>query len=381
MIRGRNRLGSALIVALALGVIGCGGGGGGGSTGAVVITGGSNGGSGNGSAGGSTSGGTTSGDTGSTGTAGDPTTGSGTAGDSGGTASGPAPGSLRANAIYFGHWDDASVVTSILPDGSGRQDVGSGHAGVSGAAPDPDDATKTIYAIDRGGLYGVYRGSTYDPSASETLATAIYDSVSALLPTANGSVVMVASRSGVSKVFLLEGGTVRAIDEADSAAVSLDGTQIAYTKLVNGLDELFVWSRSSATSRRVATGGDSLFPSFSKDGSWILFSSNRDGSGDTPWDLYQVPAAGGTVERITTTPDVSEFGACYNEARTLISTVGLGPDPDLNGVFVISNTATVRIASDPDVNMATYWTNALGRSSRSAARGARFSLLTLPRRR
>lgn len=330
--------------------------------------------------------------TGSSTTGSEPTTGSSTTGSNttgstdggstdGGTTGGAPTGLLRPNAIYFGHWSDASVVTSILPDGTGRQDVGSGHAGVAGAVADPDDATKTIYAIDRGGVYGVYRGTSFDPTASEQLAAPAYNFVSSLQPTASGAVVMVAVQNGTSKVFLLQGGVATAIDEADSAAVSLDGTRVAYTKIVDGFDDLYLWNRASGVSQRIVTGADSLFPSFSKDGAWILFSSNRDGSGDTPWDLYQIPTAGGAIQRVTNTPDVSEFGACYNETRTMISVVGMGADADTSGVFVVSNSGTLRIAGDTDLNLATYWTSSTGRSLRSRARGARFTRLALPKRR
>ena len=189
--------------------------------------------------------------------------------------------------------------------------------------------------------------------------------------------MMVAGEGGSSYAYVLSGGSVQRIDEADGGAVTIDGTKVAYTKIVDGFDNLYVWDRGTNTSRLVVSGGDSLFPSFSKDGAWILFSSNRDGTTDTPWDLYQVPTAGGTIERITNTPTINEFGACYNEARTMVSYVGQAATGDLTGVWVLSNTSVTQIATDWDANLGTYWTTSAGRSGRP--RGARFQRLTLPK--
>ena len=433
-------MGPALAVALAAGVVGCGGGGGGGEAkGGPLVSGGGNSGGGltNGSSAPTTGGatgtstgqittggttgsnpttgttgsdpttGTTGSDptTGTTGTTGsdptagstsagttgsDPTTGSASSGTTGSdpttggtggatTGGGTAPtGNLRPNAIYFGHSGDASVSTSILPDGTGRVDEGGLAAGVACAVPDPEQPGRLVYAALSGGRYGVYRGASFSVAASERLAAPTFDAVTALQPTANGDVMVVAESGGTSRVYLLGAGTIQAINEADSAAISVDGTKIAYSKDVGGADDLYLWTRATGGSRRLVTGGDSLYPSFSKDGAWVLFSSNRDGSGDAPWDLYQVASAGGSVERITDTPDISEFGACYNEARTMISTVGVGLEPDAGGVFVVSNAATLRIADDADATFGTYWTSLAGRSRRVG--GARFQRLGLRRR-
>lgn len=270
-----------------------------------------------------------------------------------------------------------SLISSVLPDGSGRQDTSSDPSGNVGCAtPDPDNANKTIYAWLSAGSYHIYRGSTFSPASSTQLATTAFESVSALLPTSNGDVVVVGSVGGDSKAYLLSGGTATLIDFADSATVTLDGTKVAYTKLANGVETLNVWTRAGSTKHALITDTDVLFPCFSKDGAWIVYSAST-GTSDTPWDVFQIPTAGGTVEQITNTPGVSEFGACYNEARTMVSYVGLDSAGN-TGVYVTSNNGTLQVASDTDINLATYWTTALGRSR--GVRGTRYQSIKLPKR-
>ena len=318
---------------------------------------------------------------GGTDTTGSGSTGSSTTGGSTPPVVGPPPVSfLRSNAIYFGHWNDTGLISSVLDDGTGRVDEGGLNSDVVCAVPDPETANSYVYALVQNGECVLYRGKTFDASTSTRLLTDSFDAVTSLQTTSVGDVAFVAIKDGESGVYLLSGGTAQKIDEASSCAVSRDGQTVAYTKIVDDLDTLYTWMRSTNTTVTIALGGDSLYPSFSKDGAWILFSSSRDGSGNTPFDLYQVPTGGGTVERITNTPSISEFGACYNEARTMISYAGFSVDDDEGGVYVRSNIGVRRIATDDDVRFATYWTDSQGRSWKSKIGGARFQRID-PRRR
>ena len=318
---------------------------------------------------------------GGTDTTGSGSTGSSTTGGSTPPVVGPPPVSfLRSNAIYFGHWNDTGLISSVLDDGTGRVDEGGLNSEVVCAVPDPETANSYVYALVQNGECVLYRGKTFDATTSTRLLTDSFDAVTALQTTSDGDIAFVAIKDGESGVYLLSGGTAQKIDEASSCAVSRDGRTVAYTKIVDDLDTLYTWTRSTNTTVAIASGGDSLYPSFSKDGAWILFSSSRDGSGDTPFDLYQVPTGGGTVERITNTPSISEFGACYNEARTMISYAGFSVDDDEGGVYVRSNTGVRRIATDDDVRFATYWTDSQGRSWKSKIGGARFQKIAGRRR-
>ena len=321
-----------------------------------------------------TTGSATGGTDGSTTASGDPTTGgTGTTGTTGSATTGGVPdpypgGYLRPNAVYFAHTGDPSLVSSVLPDGTDRQDAGGLGADVLAAVPDPDAPGRYVYAALVNGLYGVYRGTTFDPGLSETLAAPAFGYVTTLQATAHGDAIVVADRG----LYLLTNGEVRLIAPADAAAVSVDGARVAFT---NGTPSgIYCYERASGATRALVSGGDSLLPSFSRDGAYILFSSNRDDPNGATYDLYQVPSSGGTLERMTNTPDVDELGGSYNSARTMVAYVAIGADPDRTGLFVLSNGGAYRIAPDADLAYATYWTDPSGRS-RAARRGGRFQRL------
>lgn len=284
----------------------------------------------------------------------------------------PPPGYRRSNAIYFGHYVDGSLVSSVLPDGTARLDEGGGSPDIVAAIADPALPGGLIYAAQVDGQYGIYRGTSFDPAASQTLAPPTFDYVTALQATADGSVAAVATSGGVTSAYSIEYGAAFAIDAADDLAMRADGSQVAYSKWVGDHSDLYLWTRSSGQSVALNTGGDAILPSFSKDGNWLLFSSNRDrGYGNGAYDLYQISTTSGAVERITDTPTVDELGACYDETRTRIAYVALSVDPAATGVFVLSNLGAYRVAADDDVTLATYWTDTDGRS-RGGRQGFRF---------
>jgi Tol biopolymer transport system component len=246
------------------------------------------------------------------------------------------------------------------------------------AFPDPDTAGKTIYAALVGSSYGIYRGTSFNVATSQVLAAPIYDSVQTLQPAPNGAVLVVATVGMTSNAYLLSGGTSRLIDQADAASISADGTKVVYTKTVSDVSHLYVWDRASSSVQTIAASLNAVLPSFSRDGAWVLFSSDTGNTSDTPWDLYQVPTAGGTIERLTNTPAVNELGACYDPSRTMISYFGQALTTSLSGIYVRSNGGAQRIATDTDVNFATYWTSSDGRSF-GLLKGGRFQTIGVRR--
>src|SRR5204863_9373456 len=76
-------------------------------------------------------------------------------------------------------------------------------------------------------------------------------------------------------------------------------------------------------ARPLMTGsGLDYNPSFSADGKWVLFTSERDGSAD----LYRVRADGSGVERLTDDPSYDDQGALSPDGREVafVSTRGGG---------------------------------------------------------
>jgi eukaryotic-like serine/threonine-protein kinase len=82
-----------------------------------------------------------------------------------------------------------------------------------------------------------------------------------------------------------------------SPSWSPDGRHIAFDSKGDG-GRLAVWTidADGGSPRRITTGpGDQNTPTWSRDGRWIYFSFNQEGSNDT----WRVPANGGSAERVT----------------------------------------------------------------------------------
>jgi Tol biopolymer transport system component len=84
---------------------------------------------------------------------------------------------------------------------------------------------------------------------------------------------------------------------------SPEGDRVAFWSDVDGAGDVFVIDVDSGRRTRLTESAEQdiytdWFPSWSPDGSTIVFDSDRDG-GDA-WTIYAVPAAGGTLRRVTT---------------------------------------------------------------------------------
>jgi tricorn protease len=106
-----------------------------------------------------------------------------------------------------------------------------------------------------------------------------------------------------------EGGVAERItdDKADEQKPcwSPDGKFLAYSSDKAGNRDLYIVELSTHRVRQLTFhSSDDDTPAWSPDGEWIAFQSNRDSNLDLPlnnnvWDLWRMPAAGGSATRIT----------------------------------------------------------------------------------
>ncbi|KRF02091.1 hypothetical protein ASG87_11450 [Frateuria sp. Soil773] len=88
-------------------------------------------------------------------------------------------------------------------------------------------------------------------------------------------------------------------------AWSPDGREVAFTTDLTGRPNLWKVSADGGWPIQLSVSDDrEEGAAWSPDGRWIVYQSDR--GGNEMWDLYAVPATGGTPVRLTDTPEVAE---------------------------------------------------------------------------
>jgi len=107
-------------------------------------------------------------------------------------------------------------------------------------------------------------------------------------------IAFTSGRSGTPQIYVMdaEGSNVRRISHDgnwnDDAVFSPIGDEIAYTSRVNGRFQIRVANLLTGESRIIAGEGSNEQPTWSPDGKWIAFQSNRSGR----WQVYRMRADG-----------------------------------------------------------------------------------------
>jgi Tol biopolymer transport system component len=82
-----------------------------------------------------------------------------------------------------------------------------------------------------------------------------------------------------------------------TARWSPDGASIAFDARPEGRSDVFVIHAESRAQRKLTAEGHNIAPSWSRDGQWIYFGSDRGGDGE--WQVWKMPAGGGQPVQVT----------------------------------------------------------------------------------
>ena len=148
----------------------------------------------------------------------------------------------------------------------------------------------------------------------------------------NGRIAFISDRSGAKEVWIAraDGSNPYRVTNFNGPSCgserwSPDGRQVAFESLQFGNPDVFVAdceqeSMRCGEPRRVTTDTTSeLVPSWSRDGRFLYFASNRSGR----WEAWRMPAAGGPALQITTNGGMAPVES--HDARWLYYTKGSSP--------------------------------------------------------
>ena len=251
------------------------------------------------------------------------------------------------------------TVVGALPSGSGA------------AIVNPSAPGSVLFSYSPSGTgTGIYSNTSISAAGANTIVAPSFDSVSMLQVTPDGStLVFIASTGGVSSLYSVAttGGSTLRIAAADTAALSADGTKIAYSSQTTTGEMLSVMALTGENVSTLTPGTSvDLYPQFSRDGSTLIFSSNRAASGaSSVFDLYTINLSSRAITRVTNSSNSSKFGASFNDQGTQISYVSLSTDQtSATGVWVCNSNGTSPslIWTSDSVGASTYWSSATGRA-------------------
>ena len=138
-----------------------------------------------------------------------------------------------------------------------------------------------------------------------------------------------------------------------TASAFVADTKIAFVSWRDGDSEIYTMSSDGASLEQLTanTGiSDELWPSWSPDGSEIVFSSTRDG-GD--FDIYIMDAAGQTVRRLTTDTS-TDWEPAWSPDGSRIAFISYRTGAGELYVINADGSGLTQVSSNPDVNDASY---------------------------
>jgi hypothetical protein len=241
---------------------------------------------------------------------------------------------------------------------------------VNTVAPDSKTLNGIIYSAVPAGqtLMAIYRGTTINPASSIQLKGPTFESVHSIQCFSDGDVLVVGDISGKTYAVIITPTTTTTVDEVTDASISTDGTVVVYSKFIGEEQAIRVYRKATATAITIVPTGNNITPQISHDNQWVVFSREVTENGITQFDLYRVPIVGGTIQRLTASADLTEFGPCYDSRDQKIAYAAWSSTTG-SGIYVLTGGFTSQVVSDDWICSGVYWSDAVGRTNRNSVNG------------
>jgi len=160
--------------------------------------------------------------------------------------------------------------------------------------------------VQASGDYNIYKidvsGTAVSKNPPTKLIASTRNDVSPQFSPDGRRIVFASDRSGSSEIWMCDsdGSNVvqmTSLKEAGTPRWSPDGQQIAFDFFEDRRGHIYVINTAGGPPRPITTGDfDDIVPSWSRNGKWIYFASNRTGV----YQVWRVPAEGGEAVQLTT---------------------------------------------------------------------------------
>lgn len=137
----------------------------------------------------------------------------------------------------------------------------------------------------------------------------------------------------------------------DAPAVSPDGRLIAFTRLLDGRERIYIGGRNGELATPApGSGGNDRHPAWSPDGRWLAFASDRNGD----WDIYVMSTDGSRLRNISRHPARDEWPTWSPDGRHLAFESDRSGMPN---IWIVANDGTdVRaLSNDSAVRRQPTW--------------------------
>jgi Tol biopolymer transport system component len=261
------------------------------------------------------------------------------------------------------------TLKDVAPDGSNLTTIGSLPGGIGAAVVNPNVVNSVIFAYaPNGSEFGIYQNSSISASGAIQLVPAQLDSVAMIQLTPDDkTIVFVASQNGSSGLYTVStaGGSPMYLAPADSASLSPDGSTIVFSQ-ATAAGEAILSIPTSGGGTTALTDGTffDIDPQFSKDGSMVVFSSDRNASGTGgPIGVCALSLSSHAFTYVTSDPTSAEMGPSFNATGTQISYIVQNGTPGLSGVYVCNADGSnpIQIYASDQIGQSSYWTGSNGR--------------------
>ena len=112
----------------------------------------------------------------------------------------------------------------------------------------------------------------------------------------------------------------------------------------NGYNHLFAYSPSKMAPVRLTNGlWDDISPAINKDGTKVVFASNR----NAYWDLYVLNLNDGLIQRITDTPEFDGNPGWSPDDQWIICETMVGDQMEINIISMLNPGQIIQLTSDP----------------------------------